>query len=57
MVSIAPISKGEGFSAQNVWVKRPGTGHIKAVDFRKVLGRKAKTDITKDTQLTWEMVD
>ena len=57
VVSIAPIRKGEKFSSKNVWVKRPGTGEIKAVDFKKVLGRKAMADITKDAQLTWEMVD
>lgn len=56
-VSIAPIKKGEIFSKENLWVKRPGVGEIKAEFFEEILGRKAKCDIGNDTHITWEMID
>ena len=56
-VSIAPIKKGERFSMQNLWVKRPGTGEIKAKDFESLLGKYAKVDIMPDTHITWDMID
>ena len=56
-VSIAPIKKGEVFSKDNLWVKRPGTGEIKAIDYEKLLGKKAKIDIPNDTHITWDMLD
>ncbi|NBX58424.1 MAG: polyhydroxyalkanoate biosynthesis repressor PhaR, partial [Gammaproteobacteria bacterium] len=39
VVSIRPIAKGEVLSMQNIWVKRPGTGEILAVDFERLLGK------------------
>lgn len=56
-VSIAPIKKGEVFSKENLWVKRPGVGEIKAEFFEEILGKKAKCDIESDTHITWEIVD
>jgi N-acetylneuraminate synthase len=57
VVSIKEIGKGETFGENNIWVKRPGTGEIKAVDFKRLFGRKAKTDIPKDVHVTWEMIE
>lgn len=57
VVSIADIKKGDKFSGKNIWVKRPGTGEIKAVDFEKVLSKKAKTDIVKNTQIKWGQIE
>lgn len=54
VVSIRGIRKGEVMSHDNVWVKRPGTGPLKAIDFEKVLGKKAKHDIPDNAQLKWE---
>lgn len=56
-VSIEPIKKGEVFSKENLWVKRPGIGEIRAEFFEEILGKKAKCDIECDTHLTWEMID
>ena len=53
VVSIAPIKKGEKFTAKNIWVKRPGSGQIKAKDYQGLLGKTAVSDIPKDRQLTW----
>ncbi|MDX9929783.1 MAG: N-acetylneuraminate synthase family protein [Bacteroidales bacterium] len=56
VVTIKPVRRGETFSHDNIWVKRPGTGEIPAADFEKILGRKAATDIPDDTQLKREMI-
>jgi Sialic acid synthase len=55
-VTIAPVKKGEAFTKENLWVKRPGTGEILAEHFDSLLGRSAEKDIAADTQLTWDMV-
>jgi len=54
--SIANIKKGEKFTKKNIWVKRPGTGKIKAEHFNSILGKIAKRDILYDEQLCWEDV-
>ena len=56
VVAIKDIKKDETFTRENIWVKRPGTGEIKAVDFHKVLGKKATRHIPKDTQIGWTML-
>jgi N-acetylneuraminate synthase len=57
VVTIKPVSKGEVFTRENIWVKRPGTGELKAIDFDKVLGKKATEDIDVNVQLKWSMVE
>ena len=52
--TIQPIRKGEDFTTENIWVKRPGTGEILAEKFDEVLGKKASRDIENDVQLTKE---
>jgi N-acetylneuraminate synthase len=54
VVTVQPIKKGETFTRENVWVKRPGTGEIKARDFERVLGRRAGRDLGKNAQLSWQ---
>jgi N-acetylneuraminate synthase len=53
VVSICDIAKGETLSCDNIWVKRPGTGEIKAAYFEEILGKSCRRDIPKNTQLTW----
>ena len=57
VVSIKEIKKGDILSKENIWVKRPGTGKIFALDFEKVLNKVAKSDIPKDSQLDWNMFE
>lgn len=52
--AIANIKKGEQFTKENIWVKRPGTGKILAEEFNSILGKTAVNDIVNDEQLTWE---
>ena len=54
VVSIKDISKGEKLSEDNIWVKRPGTGNIKAEYYKTLLGKVAIKDIKNDKHLTWE---
>jgi len=57
VVSIKDIRKGEIFTKDNIWVKRPGTGEIKAKDFYNVLGKKTAVNIQKNRQIEWEMIN
>lgn len=45
VVTIKPVKKGEKFSEDNLWVKRPGTGEITAEEYDSVLGKTAANDI------------
>jgi sialic acid synthase SpsE len=51
VVAIRDIAEGEALSKDNIWVKRPGTGEIKAVHFEELLGRHAGRAIPKHEQL------
>jgi N-acylneuraminate-9-phosphate synthase len=57
VVTIQDIAAGDIFSRDNIWVKRPGTGEIKAIDFEKLLGRTAKNVLHRNTQLSWNDVE
>lgn len=56
VVTIRPVQKGEVFTKDNLWVKRPGTGEILAEDYPQILGRTAACDIGTDVQLTKNMI-
>ncbi|MFQ5677239.1 MAG: N-acetylneuraminate synthase family protein [bacterium] len=51
VVSIRKIKRGDAFSMDNIWVKRPGTGEIKASQFETLLGKVATKDIAADVQI------
>lgn len=57
VVTINNIKKGEEFTMDNIWVKRPGTGEIMAEEFESILGEKASRDIVNDTQLSKNDID
>ena len=56
VVTIKPIKKGGLFTKENIWVKRPGTGEIKAENFESLLNKKINVDISKNTQIKWNMI-
>lgn len=56
VVTIKDITEGETFTEKNVWVKRPGTGEIKAVHYENILGKVATKKISANTHLEWSMV-
>lgn len=53
VVSIQDIAEGDVLTRENIWVKRPGTGEIKAVHFESLIGKKAKKAVPKNAQLKW----
>ena len=53
LCSIKKIEKGDVFSKENTWVKRPGTGEIKAEFYEDVIGKVAARDIEEDEQISW----
>jgi len=55
VVSEVAIPAGTLITRDMVWVKRPGPdeGVVPAKDLDKVIGRTAKVDIGKDTQIRW----
>lgn len=57
VVAIENIGKGELLSDKNIWVKRPGTGEIKALHFDSLLGRRVNKLISRDSQLKWADLD
>jgi len=56
VVSIKPIQKGETFTKENIWVKRPGKDGIPAEHFNSILGKSACIDIKNDIQIKPDMV-
>jgi len=57
VVSIRPIAAGECLTPENIWVKRPGTGEIKAVHYEKLLGKTVRNAVPLNAQLTWTDVN
>ena len=53
VVAIKDIKKGEEFTKENIWVKRPGTGEILADEYNNILGKTASEDILNDNHLKW----
>ena len=56
VVSIAAIAKGDVFTRENIWVKRPGTGEILAEEFEEVIGQVAAQYIPNKVQIKREWI-
>jgi N-acetylneuraminate synthase len=54
VVATKNIMAGEKLTQDNIWVKRPGTGEIKAALYSDVLGKVASKYIMKNKQLEWK---
>jgi N-acetylneuraminate synthase len=53
VVTTKDVPAGEQLDAENIWVKRPGTGEIKAVHYSELLGRRVKKPLPRNSQLKW----
>lgn len=53
VVTIKDIKAGDILTKENIWVKRPGTGEIKAEHFNSLLGKRVNRDIPSDEHLEW----
>lgn len=57
VVTISNIKEGEILTEDNIWVKRPGVGELRASDYAKVLGRVARRDLKENLLLSWDDLD
>lgn len=57
VVTTRAIKAGETFNEGNLWVKRPGTGEIKAKSFEAILGKRATKDLAAHAQVAWSDVE
>lgn len=51
VVAIKDIEKGEKFTEDNIWVKRPGVGEIHAKDYENILDKEAAEDVPSGSHL------
>ena len=56
VVTTKDIKKGDFLTEDNIWVKRPGTGEIRAKDYEKLLNKRILEDAKKNIQLKWSMI-
>lgn len=57
VVTIKNIKKGEILTKDNIWVKRPGIGEIKAEYYSSLIGKKVNKDIEIDEHLSWKDIE
>lgn len=57
VVTTQPLSKGDILTKENIWVKRPGIGQIKAEHYETLLGRVVLRDVPVDEHLSWKDVE
>ena len=57
VVAIKDINEGDILSSENIWVKRPGTGEIKAEHYESILGKHAICKINQDQHLSWKYLN
>ncbi|MDF2500956.1 MAG: polyhydroxyalkanoate biosynthesis repressor PhaR [Anaerosporomusa subterranea] len=53
VVANKDILPGETLNKNNIWVKRPGTGEIKAEHYDSLMGKRAVAFIARDSQIKW----
>jgi sialic acid synthase SpsE len=53
VVTTREVEAQETLSADNIWVKRPGTGEIKAVHYETLFGRRLTRALPKNAQVRW----
>lgn len=56
VVSIKNIQAGDILTHENIWVKRPGTGEIKAESYESLIGKICMVDVKQDTQIKKEWI-
>ena len=56
IISLQDIKQGETITSETIDIRRPGSG-IQPIDLEKVLGKKSKTFIPKETPMQWEMIE
>ncbi|MCR1849875.1 MAG: N-acetylneuraminate synthase [Paraclostridium sordellii] len=57
VVTTKNLKKGDILTKENIWVKRPGTGEIKAGHYESLIGKRINKDIENDEHLSWEDIE
>ncbi|WP_100332358.1 N-acetylneuraminate synthase [Bacillus xiapuensis] len=57
VVTTADLKAGDTLTKENIWVKRPGIGEIKAEHYEKLIGKRIKKDILADEHLSWNDIE
>lgn len=57
VVSISPIVKGDLYTKDNIWVKRPAIGEIEAIHYADIIGKRATRSIVTDEHLSWSDIE
>lgn len=55
--TIKEIKKGDLLTKENIWVKRPGTGEILAEKFNEIIGKRSKSNLEKNVQLSFKDIE
>ncbi|MBS6025426.1 MAG: N-acetylneuraminate synthase [Paeniclostridium sordellii] len=57
VVTTKNLKKGDILTKENIWVKRPGTGEIKAGHYESLIGKRINKDIENDEHLFWADIE
>lgn len=57
VVTTKELKSGNTLTKDNIWVKRPGTGEIKAEHYEDILGKTVNRDIDIDEHLSWSDIN
>ena len=57
LVADRDLMAGREITKSDIWARRPGTGEIPARDFYKMLGKKLKYPVSRNTQFSWDMFE
>jgi sialic acid synthase SpsE len=55
--TIKPVKKGDEFTRENIWVKRPGIGEIHAEEYEDIIGKKCNSNLAEGVLLKKSNVD
>ncbi len=53
VVADRDLSEGHVITETDIWARRPGSGEIAGYDFDKVVGKRLKRAVVRNTQLRW----
>ncbi len=54
VVATKNLNTGDILTKKNTWVKRPGTGEIKAAHYSSLLGKRLTRNVSSDQHLRWD---
>ena len=52
-----PLTALKRLTEENIWVKRPGTGDIKAEHYKELIGKTVNKNIENDVHIAWSDIN